>query len=66
MNTKKVFLYNMNDELIKIFKTTEECALFFDKEIQYIYHNLKYCKKIKKDNTWYKIKRENDAEEKIK
>lgn len=56
----------MSDKLIKIFETTEDCALFFDKEIQYIYHNLKYCKKIKKDNIWYKIKRENDAEEKIK
>lgn len=56
MNTKKVYLYKDN-ELIKVFETTQECADYFDKELEYIYHNLKYCKKIRKDHEWYEIKR---------
>lgn len=57
MNTKKVYLYNMNKELLKEFNTTQECADFFNHDREYIYHNLKYCKKIRKDGKWYLIKR---------
>ena len=61
MNTKRVYLYKDN-ELIKVFETTQECADYFDKELEYIYHNLKYCKKIRKDNEWYVINRSNNNE----
>lgn len=59
-NAKKVWLYDINGSLIKIFKTSFDCADYFDYDIQYIYHNIKYCKKIwnKKERKWYVIKRE--------
>lgn len=57
MNTKKVYLYNLNKELIKVFKTTQECADYFDYEREYIYHSLKYYKKIKRKGKWYLISR---------
>lgn len=56
---KPVYLYTIDGKFIKIFNTTQECADYFDKDRVYIYHNLKYCKKIRKDHKeWYKISRE--------
>lgn len=54
---KKVYMYDMNNNLIKIFETTLECAKYFGKPNSYINHSL-YCNdKIRKDNKWYKISR---------
>ena len=58
INTKPVYLYDLNMNLIKKFDSTHECADFFEKEREYINHNLKYCKKIRKDDKWFIIKRE--------
>lgn len=61
MNTKKVYLYKDN-ELIKIFETTQECADYLKKDREYLYHNLKYCKKIRFEEEWYKISRTEEVE----
>ena len=57
---KKVYLYDINKELIQVFEDTEDCANYFNYDRQYIYHNLKYCKKIwhKEKRKWYIIKRD--------
>ncbi len=56
--TKPVYLYDANMNFIMKFETTSECAEYFGKETDYINHNLKYCKKIRKDDKWFIIKRE--------
>lgn len=55
---KKVYLYDLDGVLLKEFSTTEECADYFDKDREYINHNLKYCKKIRKNGKWFVIRRE--------
>ncbi len=55
--TKPVYLYDLEDNLLRKFKTTMECAEYFNKEPEYINHNLKYCNKIRKDDKWYRISR---------
>lgn len=54
---KSVYLYDLDMNLIKEFRTTKECANFFDKDTNYISHSLKYNSKIRKDDVWYIIKR---------
>lgn len=54
---KPVKLYDEKNNFIKEFKTTDECAEFFNKERDYINHNLKYCARIRKDGKWYIITR---------
>lgn len=54
---KAVYVYDMDGKLVKEFETTIDCADYFEKEREYINHNLKYCKKIRKDGKWYKISR---------
>ena len=61
---KPVYLYDVNMNFIREFKTTYECAEFFDKDVGYINHNLKYYQKIRKDRTWYIIKRDFEKEKK--
>lgn len=58
INSKPVYLYDADMNFIRMFETTHECADFFDKDRDYINHNLKYCKKIRKDDKWFVIKRE--------
>lgn len=61
MRNKKglpVYMYDMEGKLLKKFEQTKDCAEFFDKDPDYICHNMQYCDKIKKDNTWYRITRE--------
>ena len=53
----EINLYDKDMNFIKTFKSVEECAEFFDKDKNYIHHNLKYRDKIGKDGTWYKIRR---------
>ena len=55
--TKPVYLYDLEDNLLRKFETTMECAEYFNKEPEYINHNLKYCDKIRKDGKWYRISR---------
>ena len=57
---KKVYMYNLDNELVRVFNTTEECGDYFGYDKAYLYHNLKYCKKIrhKKERKWYIIRRE--------
>ena len=57
-NTKKVYMYTLEGELIKVFETTNDCANFFGTDNLYINHNLKYCNKKRKDGKWYVLKRE--------
>ena len=55
---KPIYLYDMKDQLIEEFETTDEFAEFCGKETSYIYHNLKYCKKMRINKGWFKIRRE--------
>ena len=55
---KKVYLYDLDGVLLKEFETTEECGEYFEKDREYINHNLKYCKKIRKNGKWFVIRRE--------
>lgn len=56
-NTKPIYLYDLSMNLIKSFATTQECADYLNKEVQYLYYNLKYFKKIRFNNKWYILKR---------
>ena len=59
INTKPVYMFDLEGNFIKKFETTLECAMYFDVDPLYINHNLKYCKKIRyKKYKWYKISRE--------
>lgn len=62
-NTKPVYLYSLDGKFIREFATTEECGDYFDKDKEYINHNLKYYKKIRKDGVWYLIKRKRIEDE---
>jgi len=53
----KIKLYNQNKEYIKTFESRQECAEYFDKFPEYISHNLKYCKRIRKDDKWYYLEK---------
>lgn len=55
---KPVYVYNVKGELLKEFETTKECAEYFEKDREYINHNLKYSKKIRKDGLWFVLSRE--------
>jgi len=55
---KAVYVYDVKGELIKEFETTKDCAEYFEKEREYINHNLKYYRKIRKDGEWYILSRE--------
>lgn len=61
-NTKPIYLYDLSMNLLESFATTQECADYLHKDVLYLYHNLKYCKRIRFNNKWYIIKRENIAE----
>jgi len=54
---KPVYVYDVDGNLVKEFKTTKECAEYFDKERDYINHNLKYYKKIRQNDVWFILKR---------
>lgn len=60
MNTtsKPVYLYDIDGNFITKFPTTRDCGDYFDYTREYINHNLKYRKKIRKDGKWYIISRE--------
>ena len=60
--TKPVYMYDTDNNFIRKFETTQECAEFFNKERAYINHSLKYRKKIRKDGKWYVIKRQKPEE----
>ena len=57
INSKPVYLLAVDGKFIRKFETTHECADYFDKDREYINHNLKCCKKIRKDNKWFLIRR---------
>ena len=57
-NKKPIYLYDMNWNFIKKFDSTDEFGDYCNYDRSYIYHNLKYCKKIRIKNKWYKIRRE--------
>ena len=58
-NTKKVYMYDTNGKLLRVFDTSFDCADYFEQDVDYLYHNIKYCKRIrhKKEQKWYVIKR---------
>ena len=58
MNKKPIYLYDKNMNFIKKFDTTDDFSDYCGYEREYIYHNLKYCKKIRINNQWFVIKRE--------
>ena len=53
----EIKLYDKDDNFIKVFESVKECAKFFDKDKNYIYYNLKYMDKIRKEGKWFKIRR---------
>ncbi len=55
---KPIYLYSENMKYIGKFNTTDDFAEYCGCEREYIYHNLKYCKKIRINEKWYVIKRE--------
>lgn len=55
---KKVYVYDLNDNLIMEFETTQECADFFGKEREYINHKVKSEAKFRYNGEWYKLTRE--------
>ena len=55
--TKPVKLFDEKMNFIKEFKTTRECAEFFNKSMAYINYNLKYFSKIRKNGKWFIITR---------
>ena len=57
-NAKPVYMYDLEMNLLKEFKTTSECADYFEKEKDYINHILKYNAKIRRNRKWYILKRE--------
>lgn len=57
MITKPLYLYDMNNNLIKKFDTTDEAAEYLGKAREYLYHALKYCNKFRFNNAWYKLSR---------
>ena len=61
INTKPVYLYDTEGNFIKKFETTEECGEYFEKDREYINHSLKYYKRIRKDDKWYVIRRNNES-----
>ena len=54
---KPVYMYNSKGELVKEFKTTEECGDYFGKDPEYINYNLCHFDKIRYKNEWYRIRR---------
>lgn len=56
-NTKKVYMYDLEGNLIKVFETTNDCGEFFGCDNDYINHNLKYCKKKRYKDTWVILSR---------
>ena len=57
MNEKKVYVYDIENNLIKVFKNTRSAAIFFGCDTEYLYHNIKYCKRKRKDGKWYILSR---------
>lgn len=55
---KPIYLYDMDMNFLKKFDTTDDFTEYSGYDRLYIYHNLKYCKKIKIDHEWFIIKRE--------
>ena len=55
---KSIYLYDMKMNFLKKFDTTDDFVEYSGYDRMYIYHNLKYCKKIKINGGWYIIKRE--------
>lgn len=59
---KKIYLYDLNMNLIKEFNSTQECATFLNKDTMYLYHNLKYCSRIRHNDNWYILRRDKYVE----
>ena len=59
INTKKVYMYDTEGNLLRVFDTSFDCAEYFDYDSHYISYNIKYFKKIrhKEEQKWYVIKR---------
>ena len=59
INTKKVYMYDTEGNLLRVFDTSFDCAEYFDYDNHYISYNIKYFKRIrhKKEQKWYVIKR---------
>lgn len=55
---KPIYLYDMDMNFIQEFKTTDDFSDYCGYTREYIYHNLKYCNKIRIKDDWCIIKRE--------
>ena len=62
-NSKPVYMLTTDNTLIKIFDTTRECSLFFDKEKEYINHSIWKGMRIRKNGRWYRLVRKEKYEE---
>ena len=58
INTKPVYLFDIEGNFLKKFETTQDCADYFGKEREYINHNLCYCDKFRYNGKWYRLSRE--------
>jgi len=63
-NLKPVYLYDMGMNLIKKFETTADFAKYSGYSVNYIIYNLKNYKRIRIEDQWFIIKRE-DVKKKI-
>ncbi len=61
-NSRSVFVYDLNGNLIKKFESTLECAEYFNKEREYINHSIWEKMKFRHNNEWYRLKRKKENE----
>lgn len=61
-NSRSVFVYDLNGNLIKKFESTLECAEYFNKEREYINHSIWKKMKFRHNNEWYRLKRKKENE----
>lgn len=54
---KPIYLYDLDGNLLKRFDTTDDFSIYCGYDRMYIYHNLKYCKRIRINGKWYIITR---------
>lgn len=53
-----VYMYDLEMNLIKEFKTTKECAIYLNRERDNVNNSVNYKTKIRKDGKWFILKRE--------
>ena len=60
-----VYMYDLEMNLIKEFKTTKECAIYLNRERDNVNNSINYKTKIRKDGKWFILKRERVEKDEI-